>query len=298
MLMIAKRFAMLVSTLVLCLPAALSAAEPDAKKAPEACPVTCNENCSNLPYLETECWTTKFGPAKADIVIVEDDNPPTSSPNMLRCEDGPFALCFYSGPPDATGLPGNNKLPCVLNADGTSANCTCQYYSSKVNYVLINAILNLNAYWETVGACKPNGAMCANSAGCLKSQENPYCQNEAPVCQYVRNQNAAKPEQSLVPGADTISTFGFAMADRYDMTKQTQCRGKYAGCMTAACKFPAGVTQPADGSLVQCDCPVAEGNYQIGQTGPNIQCDIPDGPNGQQYVWSAARSVDPDHKSN
>ena len=61
--------------------------------------------------------------------------------------------------------------------------------------------------------------------------------------------------------------------------------------MTAGCRFTPGTTQPAaDHTIVQCDCPVVNGPYQIGQTGSDVACAIPS--NGSMsYLWSAAVTV-------
>ena len=258
-----------------------------------ACPPpTCDDHCKNVPYTEPDCWTTPYGPAAADIILVDGELPPTQSPNMLKCNAGPYALCFYSGPPEATGTnSNNNKLPCVVNSGGNSATCTCQYYKSAVNYVDINGILNLHAYQQAVAQCGPTGTGCANitnSSYCAANPTAAQCQ-EAAVCQYIRDQNAAKPLQSLVPGADTISDFGFSMASNYNMSGVSPCQdGLYAGCMTAACSFPGGV-EPANGGLVSCNCPIVRGTFQIGQIRPDgkpYSCDL-----GSKYVWSAANTI-------
>lgn len=260
---------------------------------PNPCPPpSCGSQCANLPYVPTTCWTTPYGPAAADVVQVCGNNPPTTSTNMLKCGAGPYALCFYSGPPEKTGInPQNNNLPCVVDPSGKVANCTCQYYSSGVNYIDINGILNLHAYYQAVAECGASGAGCANIANSDFCAANPQADNckEATVCQYVRNQNATNASVSLVPGANTISDFGFKMASSYNMKGVSPCAsGRYAGCMTAACTFPNG-TAPADGGLVQCSCPIVEGPFQIGQIRPDgnpYSCDL-----GSKHVWSASYTV-------
>ncbi len=130
--------------------AAAAAAQPTGG---QACaePPPCGSKCSNLPYLETNCWTTEYGPAKADIVVVDGKGTPTDSPNMLECPSGPYALCFASGPAVKTGSNPNNKvLPCLMDPLGKTALCSCLYFTSGTSYVDINAILNLNAWYETV----------------------------------------------------------------------------------------------------------------------------------------------------
>jgi hypothetical protein len=248
----------------------------------------CGDHCSNVPYKKTECWTTVYGPAANDVVISPSGNPMKST-NMLLCDPGPYALCFYSGPPDATGKSGNKKLPCVMNQDGTVGNCSCQYYSSSISFVDMNGILNENAYYETAQQCGHDGAGCANMQACGSGTgvTTTSCgMQEAKVCGYLRSQNRTQPEKSLVPGYDVISDFSMQMASSYNMTKTTNCNGAYLGCMTAGCKFTSG-SAPKDGDIVQCDCPAAKGPFQIGQTGSDITCDIASS-DGNSYLWSAA----------
>ena len=117
-------------------------------------------DCSNYPYHPTDCWTTPYGPAKADVIIPKPETKTAmTSPNMLYCEGNTYALCFFSGPPTADGqVPSTNTaLPCVLSKDGKSANCTCQAYTSGPNFVDINGILNRGAYFETVNVCGTDG---------------------------------------------------------------------------------------------------------------------------------------------
>ncbi|MEO8672136.1 MAG: hypothetical protein ABI411_12535 [Tahibacter sp.] len=261
---------------------------------PPLCPkqAPCGDHCGNLPYVENDCWTTLHGPASANVVISASGNPQESS-NMLLCDAGPYALCFYSGPPDATGKGGNQALPCTVDESGKTANCSCQYYSNSVSYVDINGILNQNAYYETVQQCGHGGAGCANMLACGSAPgvSTASCKmQEAKVCAYVRNQSAQQPAKSLHPGYDTISTFSLKMAPGYDMSGVTSCKGTYLGCMTAPCRFPTGVSAPQDGSIVQCECPVVHGIYQIGQVGSDVACEIPPS-SGVQYLWSAARTV-------
>lgn len=261
--------------------------------APQPCPPPqAGKTYSNVPYVATDCWTTPYGPAAADVVRVAGDLPPYKSPNMLRCSKGPYALCFYSGPPEKTGKnANNNNLPCKVDASGKFADCTCQYYSDGENYVDMNGILSLGVWQQTVAQCGEQGKGCANITNivdCWAEPAAPFCQ-EAAVCGYIRDQAAGNAAVSLVPGADTISDFGFAMAKDYEATKTTSCpKGRYAGCMTAACKFPGGKA-PADGGTVQCNCPIYEGVFQVGQVRPDLKpysCDL-----GGGYVWSGSNTV-------
>jgi hypothetical protein len=248
------------------------------------CPVPppCGDDCSNQPFERTDCWTTKYGPARADVVLGN----PLKSTNLLYCSGGSYALCYFSGPPYATGTSADNRpLPCVL--EGDVANCTCQVYTSGPYFVVINDILNLGAYYETVQACGHDGSGCANITNCGPDGRLPGCadQKVAPVCQYVQNQNPDDPSTSLMPKADLISTFSLAMDGDYRLGT-TACTGLYAGCMTAPCFFPQGAAQPpADGDPVQCQCPTYDGPFQVGQSGQ--ECGIP-GDGGGSWVWSAS----------
>ncbi|MEP7010513.1 MAG: hypothetical protein ABJC13_09345 [Acidobacteriota bacterium] len=248
-------------------------------------PPKCGTGCSNTPYEPTDCWTTSYGPAAADVVI---GNRATST-NMLYCSAGTYALCFFSGPP-------TKGLPCLV--DGDVAHCTCQVYSSGGYFVDINGILNLGAYNQTVygssnptvKACGADGSGCANISTCGFDGKKSTCGSlpQAPVCQYVQNENGASPQSSLIPGADLISTFSLAMQKEYTigLKSETCPSAPYAGCMTAPCRYPPGTTgTPKDGSTVRCDCPIVTGPYQVGEEGQS--CTIPSDANGS-YVWSAA----------
>src|SRR5262245_13886801 len=54
----------------------------------------CRDQCSNYPYVPTQCQTTSYGLVQADVVA--DDS------NMIMCSGGTYALCFFSGPPGKT----------------------------------------------------------------------------------------------------------------------------------------------------------------------------------------------------
>jgi hypothetical protein len=248
---------------------------------------SCGDNCSNTPFEATKCWTTPYGPAAADVVVVPSDasSPvPTNSPNMLACQGGGYALCFFSGPPTAIVNEGQ-ALPCVLGADGLVANCTCQYYSSVGTYYIdINGILSQGAYYEAVKQCGPDGSGCSNIVTSSTKTAN--------VCTYVNNQPLGNPANSFYPkGAQVVSTFSFAMTPPYPLSKTpTACNGKYAGCMTAPCRFADG-SSPAshkDGDPIQCECPVYDGDYQIGAAGQACAISSSD---GKTYVWSASNTV-------
>lgn len=263
---------------------AMCATAQEASKAaaiPPPCPpCPAGTTCDNYPFQATgDCWTTKHGPARADVV-----DAPT---NLLYCKQGAYALCYFSGPPTATGKdPKKNKpLPCELKGD--IANCTCQVYTTGPSFVDINGILNLGAYQQTVQACGPDGSGCANLHTCGKDGTKSGCDQlqQAPVCQYVQSQNPNDPTVSLMPKADLVSTFSStAMSANYQIGS-TPCEGRYAGCMTAPCFFLKGAKQPpSNGDPIQCECPTFTGKFQVGQF--HQQCDI-----GAGYVWSASNNV-------
>jgi hypothetical protein len=280
-----------------------------AKLEPDPCPdpPPCGDDCSNVPFVRNDCWTTPYGPARADVVVIAaadatgTDAAPGGplagklSTNMLFCEQGAYALCFFSGPPDPTGKDpaGNAALPCVL--DGDAADCTCQVYTAGPSFVDLNGILNQGAYYQTVQACQQDGSGCRNMVTCGLDGKKPGCGDlpEAPVCGYVAAQDPADPAVSLMPGADLVSTWSGAMDDDYQLG-QVPCEGLYAGCMTAPCTFPEGAAQPPqDGDPIQCQCPTYKGMFQVGQAGQ--QCEIPHGTDAQgntvRYVWSASYTV-------
>lgn len=280
--------------------ATLAASSPDQESNtpcinPPPCP---GPDCSNYPYKPTDCWTTPYGPAKADVIVATEPGGAIRSTNMLYCDGNTYALCFFSGPPTVTGTnTGNNVLPCEVNEKGDTANCTCQAYTSKPNFVDINGILNRGAYYATVNLCGPDGSGCRNIENCGPRGDKPGClaHKEAPVCTYVKDQSPTNPQGSLMPKADLISTFSFAMSGKdgsYELGS-TPCEGSsagpYAGCMTAPCFYGSGHKSPTqDGELVQCQCPIYSGDFQIGQSGQT--CPI-SGSDGKTYVWSASNTV-------
>ena len=264
-----------------------ASASATGKACPE--PPPCGDKCSNHPFVPTDCWTTPDGPAKADVII---GNALTST-NMLYCNGGSYALCFFSGPPYATGKKGKNNppLPCVLKGD--IANCTCQVYTSGPYFVDINAILNRGAYYETVQACGQSGAKCANIENCGRDGTKKGCEKRtpAPVCKYVQHQNPKDPNVSLMPKADLVSTFSFAMDANYQIGTTPCDAGLYAGCMTAPCFFKEGAKKPpSDGDPIQCECPTYNGVFQVGQFRQKNDCSIPS-ENERRYVWSASDTV-------
>jgi hypothetical protein len=167
-------------------------------------------------------------------------------------------------------------------------------YTSGANFVDINAILNRGAYFETVNACGADGSGCQNMKTCGPDGTKEGCGSlkPAPVCQYVKNQNPNNPSVSLMPKADIDSTFSTAMIkDHPQSIHPPNCMGLYAGCMTAPCFFKPGHTgAPVNGELIQCECPVYNGTYQVGAA--KQACTIPN-QGSTSYVWSAANHVPP-----
>jgi hypothetical protein len=297
---IARRLGLGVSlgVLLLTLAVAVPASAAPAAKKPAAplCSKLHPPSTTNTPFELTKCWTTVYGPAQADVIVV----PPnatvaaaTSSPNMLSCQGGAYALCFFSGPPGIISG-GKQALPCTLRPGGLVADCTCQYYSSGTYYVDMNGILNQGAYYQTVSQCGPEGAGCRNIVSCPPGTQCPSSPSQAQVCTYVNNQPLGNPANSFYPKAQVISTFSFAMSPPngpYKLaTKPPACNGKYAGCMTAACKFADGSLPSShhNGDAIQCECPVYDGDYQVGADGQS--CTIPSS-DGKTYVWSASNTV-------
>ena len=173
-------------------------------------------------------WTTDYGPAYRDTVLAADD--------IVPC-NGPFALCFTSGP---------EPLPCVPTADGRFANCTCTPHTG-LNFGVMSAILNYEVWLDTVSFCSSNDCSIPDAA---------------PVC-------AAIKSGKLIKGADLISTFDpssrQAIIDILQGQKPLVCpKAPYAACMTAPCKQKKG-ENPV------CSCPVFNGVFQLPT--PGATCD-------------------------
>lgn len=277
---------------------AAGAAETTAQ-AGEPCPTDPDcaqgDTCSNDPFRPTTCWPTTHGPAAADVV--------TGPSSLLLCSGGTYALCFFSGPKEATGTNADNPpLPCVYDEATGHANCTCQAYTSGNYYVAIHDILNEGVYFDTVNTCGSDGHQCKNMLNCADPASD-ECQNaaEPPVCQYVNDQDPNNMSVSLMPDADLISTFSFAMSGtpndpsgNYEFGSTPCDSGLYAGCMTAACDNPNGSKADLkDGDPVQCACPTYTGVFQVGQvrTPDNPYLCQPVSEDGNHYVWSASNNV-------
>lgn len=194
--------------------------------------------------------TTKYGPPWADILLKPS--------NFLTCTNHTaIALCYYSG--------ANSSTPCTTDGSGVS-HCTCyEIPAGKPYFVDINAILNLDVYLQTVKVCGKDGHKCrANRAQAI------------PVCEAIKN-------NTLIPGAELISTFSLALEKQIPI-QETTCStpAAYAGCMTAPCKR-TGKTDPTTGlPLVQCTCPNYTGPFQVGTQILAEQCSP-----GDNLIWSA-----------
>src|SRR6266849_4252179 len=181
---------------------------------------------------------------------------------MVACKGTtPIALCYYSGPGPTT--------PCVRDGLGI-ANCTCYEIPARESYLVdINAILNRDVYLKTVATCGKEGQNC-----------RPTGSARAPVCDAINN-------NTLIPGADLISTFSLYLEQRKNPEfniRLTDCRqADYAGCMTAPCKRTGKIDPKTRLPLVQCGCPTFRGPYQVGVAIDKDQCVL-----GGNYVWSAA----------
>jgi hypothetical protein len=190
-------------------------------------------------WTQRDHWTTKYGPAFATVVAKTSNN--------LPCTGGPFALCAYSGAA---------PLGCKPDAAGQFADCKCFEIPQGSYFVNINAILNHKVWAETVKVCGKDGSRCSGHP------------NKAPVCKYVNN-------DSLIPGADLISTFSFACAGKMPFGHSQCDSGPYAGCMTAPCR------RTATPGIVDCSCPIFNGPYILVINNGN--CNAGDG-----LVWSSA----------
>ena len=258
--------------------------------APKPSSETSTSTIGNPAYSINTLWTTRFGPAYADILLVPSRG--AQSPNMLSCKPSTnqgfaYALCYYSGPPVATGTAGNPALPCELSSDNRFARCVC-YKITNTDFsndyqVDINAILNLNVYRKTIAACNHDGTACSSKGATIIP----------PVCDAINDATKA-------PSPKIVSVFSMAMNGAYSSSPSpgsTPCRaGLYAGCMTGEC---TDHKQSRNGhAVVDCQCPVFNGPYQVGED--NAQCNAnlvskseagTTKGAGPFYVWSAARTV-------
>jgi hypothetical protein len=146
--------------------------------------------------------------------------------------------------------PVNPPLPCILSQDGKSADCTCyeikteQYPPVVPYFVNINAILNLDLYLRTIGACGHDGELCSPQA----PVSGHMWWNAAPACRAV-NTNTVIPTAELVSVFSTVKNSDYATGAR---PNSTSCpSGKYAGCMTAPCHH-TGKMDSAGNELVEC----------------------------------------------
>jgi hypothetical protein len=203
--------------------------------------------------------TTPFGKPWADILVKPE--------NFLQCKGASIALCYYSGS-ETPASPGALATPCELLPGEGIARCTCYEIPAGPTYLVdINAILNLDVYLDTVKVCGHDGSRC-----------QPNGDTTAPVCDAI-NRN------TLIPGADLISTFSLYLEKIYRTTNALNCTSApYAGCMTAPCRrSETEVVDPVTGlPLVNCACPIWTGDYQVGYPNGNA-CSL-----GDNNVWSAA----------
>lgn len=189
--------------------------------------------------LNTE-QTTQFGPAWVDVVMA-----PTE---WVTCF-GPYALCYYA---NCVPSPGSN---------GTVVDCPCFEWFGT-NFILMDSILNLDLYQQTLAFCNSNPGVCNQP-------------NTAPVCKAII-------EGTFMNGAHRISTFGFyrAKEEPIGSTDCTNQPGLYGGCMTAPCFDPTIIGPDPKTLLFNCQCPTFDGPFQVGRS--NLPCDI------SPMVYSAA----------
>jgi hypothetical protein len=300
------RLARFLALFLFCFAGSLGAAHSAARAQPGASALDAGDGAAGFgKFRVNDRRTTPFGPAYADIW--------THLQNFLACKPPlarpySYALCLFSGPAVGTPVPANGSasnpsLPCKLSADGKSADCTCyaltteQYPPYVPYFVDINAILNLDLYLRTVGACGHEGENCTP-----REPIRDYSWwNDAPVC---RAANAGR----VIPGADLISVFSTVKSSDYATgvsPNSTSCTtGKYAGCMTAPCRH-TGKRDSAGNELVQCQCPVYDGPFELSQAG--VPCDANKlTPSAERskgavpppvYVWSAAHNPALNHGS-
>jgi len=231
-------------------------------------PYTCDKDCP-APFVKNEFWTTKYGPAAANIVL--------SKSNFLACSSPSYALCYYSGPPSSD--PNVQSLPCTVSpTDPSVADCRCPV-ESGASYVDINSIRNTEAYIETIRTCGITGALCKN----MENEKSGTALLTAPVCDYLQASANGTP---MEPKSEVISTFSTVQISGYHLG-QTDCAtpATYAGCMTASCTYELDANNNKTG-FAQCKCPLYTGPYQVGQN--RASCDA-----GSGYVWSAAFAPNP-----
>lgn len=193
----------------------------------------------NRPFKLNTLPTTRYGPPWANIL--------EKPSNFLECRGAAIALCYYSGP--------GPTAPCVADGLGI-ANCTCyEIPAGQPYFVDINAILNRDVYLKTVAKCGKDGGNC-----------RPTGPLEAPVCEAINN-------NTLIPGADLISTFSLYLEKKSVTEKEREFRldlktlecpkADYAGCMTAPCKRTGKIDPTTGLPLVQCGCPIYTGPFGL-----------------------------------
>ncbi|QLE78313.1 hypothetical protein FLM55_00595 [Francisella sp. Scap27] len=231
----------------------------------------CGGNCSNTPFYPTTCKPTSYGSAWSG-------GGATVETKLLYCANSTYANCHYSGPLTPTGTnPDNIGLPCKVSEDGKTANCKCKVFTGP-NYVNIDGIMNLGAYYETIAVCGKDGSKCKNLTTCHPDGSGDCKGIEAPVCKYIAEQNSEDDKTSFIPGADVISTYGFDMNKDYNIAKPgdgVKCSNiDVAGCMTQPCKY-----EKSSKEYAICSCPVTKMKVMM-LSQKNVSCDLPKG-----YVW-------------
>lgn len=244
--------------------------------------------CPAESYKPLECWPSTSGPSEANILETTE--------NFLYCS-GPYALCFYSGPPGAIDAgSGSNPpvLPCVEDQSGDYADCRCQVFTGEY-YVDVFAIRNRNVYLATIALCGTDGSECVNMQ-CMKKGD---CGNlpSAPVCDNVNAQAGGSAQPFYPAPANRVSTYSTAMQEPYGFPDPTApgntvacAYDLYAGCMTAACELEPDDPAFPGAKFAQCKCPIYDGCYQIPKVN-NYGCDLGKNAEGRLYVWSSSNNV-------
>lgn len=175
----------------------------------------------------------------------------TSPTNFLRCTEGQYALCYYSGA---------DPLPCKLDNFDATGYCECQVFVASDDapmYVEIGGILNQCVYDETVTQCSEDGSGCQNI--CIDKPHAPGCGEGsttdlpvAAVCDYIA-------DGTFNRAAEFISTFSLETVSVPETGKPFSLgsndeQGRYAGCMTAPCT--GQVTDGKQNLYTTCGCPL------------------------------------------
>ena len=98
--------------------------DPNSPLCPPPDQAPCGENCSNQPYETLDCWPSEYGPVEADVAILTEGETHETTSSLLYCDSAPFALCFYSGPPE--GVNGNPPLPWQMSCPSAATTPTAK----------------------------------------------------------------------------------------------------------------------------------------------------------------------------